>query len=35
MNNWSSYGYSDALPPAEKLQAPARAEDELEFTART
>jgi hypothetical protein len=29
MNNWSSYGYTEALPSPEGPRAPARAEEEL------
>ncbi len=29
--NWSSYGYGDALPPAERFENPERVEEALEF----
>jgi hypothetical protein len=32
-DNWSSYGSSDALGPAERFQVPARAEEELALAA--
>jgi polysaccharide biosynthesis transport protein len=31
IENWSSYGYGDALPPAERFGAPGRVEDALAF----